>query len=228
MVRYGSAFWPTATSSLKQQSYLYLAAREITLNVLESLEAPVLTRSEDDAVRFQAMVGDTKRRAYTMALQLTRNPSDAEDLVQETYVKAWKGFDSYSPGRPFLNWLLRIMQRAYLDTRRRENPIRKAESLNSMISPSDGEVQELPISDGAPTPDEEILHQEFRSELLNALDQLPEVYRSAITMCDLENLSYSEIAERQNTTIGTVRSRIHRGRRLLREIIVKPGSIFEA
>jgi RNA polymerase sigma-70 factor (ECF subfamily) len=162
-----------------------------------------------------------------MALQLTRNPSDAEDLVQDTYVKAWKGFDSYIPGRPFLNWLLRIMQRAYLDSRRRENPIRKAESLNSMISPSDGEVQELPIPDAAPTPDEEVLHEEFKKELFEALDQLPEVYRNAITMCDLENLSYSEIAERQRTTIGTVRSRIHRGRKLLRDIIVKPGSVYE-
>jgi RNA polymerase sigma-70 factor (ECF subfamily) len=163
-----------------------------------------------------------------MALQLTRNASDAEDLVQDTYVKAWKGFDSYIPGRPFLNWLLRIMQRAYLDSRRRENPIRKAESLNSMISPSDGEVQELPIPDVAPTPDEEVLHTEFKKELFEALSQLPEVYRNAITMCDLENLSYSEIAENQKTTIGTVRSRIHRGRKLLRDIIVKPGSVYES
>jgi RNA polymerase sigma-70 factor (ECF subfamily) len=197
------------------------------MSVLEVFETDVLTRSDEDLNRFESMMTDTKRRAYTMALQLTRNPSDAEDLVQETYVKAWKGFDSYIAGRPFLNWLLRIMQRAYLDSRRRDNPIRKAESLNSMISPSDGEVQELPISDGAPTPDEEILHGEFRRELHLALDQLPEVYRSAITMCDLDNLSYSEIAERQQTTIGTVRSRIHRGRRLLRDIIMQPGSIFE-
>jgi len=170
-------------------------------------------------------MADTRRRAYTMALQLTRNPSDAEDLMQDTYVKAWRGFDSYIPGRPFLNWLLRIMQRAYLDSRRRDNPIRKAESLNSMISPSDGEVQELPISDGGPTPDEEILHQEFRKNLHAALNELPEVYRDAITMCDLEEMSYSEIADMQKTTIGTVRSRIHRGRRLLREIIQRKGSI---
>jgi RNA polymerase sigma-70 factor (ECF subfamily) len=197
------------------------------MSVLETVNADALTRSDEDLNRFESMMVDTKRRAYTMALQLTRNPSDAEDLVQETYVKAWKGFDSYIAGRPFLNWLLRIMQRAYLDSRRRENPIRKAESLNSMISPSDGEVQELPIPDGAPAPDEEILHGEFRKELHLALSQLPEVYRSAITMCDLENLSYSEIADRQQTTIGTVRSRIHRGRRLLRDIIMQQGTIFD-
>ncbi len=178
-----------------------------------------------DLQRFHDMMADTRRRAYTMALQLTRNPADAEDLMQDTYVKAWKGFESYIPGRPFLNWLLRIMQRAYLDSRRRDNPIRKAESLNSMISPSDGEVQELPISDGGPTPDEEILHQEFRKNLHEALDELPDVYRDAITMCDLEEMSYSEIADMQQTTIGTVRSRIHRGRRLLRDIIQKKGTL---
>lgn len=180
-------------------------------------------RSDEESNRFQSMVGDTKRRAYAMALQLTRNASDAEDLVQETYVKAWRGFDSYIPGRPFLNWLLRIMQRAYLDSRRRENPIRKAESLNSMVSPSDGDVQELPIPDPNATPDEELLRDEFRSELRKALGELPEVYRSAIVMCDLEDLSYAEIADIQKTTIGTVRSRIHRGRRLLREIVQSRG-----
>ncbi len=184
-----------------------------------------LDREERDLQKFHDMMADTRRRAYTMALQLTRNPSDAEDLMQDTYVKAWRGFDSYIPGRPFLNWLLRIMQRAYLDSRRRDNPIRKAESLNSMISPSDGEVQELPISDGGPTPDEEILHQEFRNNLHAALNELPEVYRDAIMMCDLEEMSYSEIADMQNTTIGTVRSRIHRGRRLLRDIIQKKGTL---
>lgn len=169
------------------------------------------------------MVDETRRRAYTMALQLTRNPSDAEDLLQDTLVKAWRGFDTYMPGRPFLNWLLRIMQRAYLDTRRRENPIRKAESLNSMISPTDGEVQELPIADTSRTPDEELLHEEFKERLHEALNQLPEVYRSAIMMCDFDDMSYSEIADIQNTTIGTVRSRIHRGRKLLRDMVLKNG-----
>lgn len=188
------------------------------------ITAPAV-RPDEDLRRFQSMVDDTRRRAYTMALQLTRNPTDAEDLMQETYLKAWKGFDSYIPGRPFLNWLLRIMQRAYLDNRRRDNPIRKAESLNSMISPSDGEVQELPIADTAPMPDEEVMREEFRGHLMDALKQLPEVYRTAITLCDLESLSYSEIADIQGTTIGTVRSRIHRGRRLLRDLIVKAGAV---
>jgi RNA polymerase sigma-70 factor, ECF subfamily len=193
---------------------------------LETIHEPALVRSDADFTRFQSMIGETRRRAYTMALQLTRNPADAEDLMQETYIKAWKGFESYIPGRPFLNWLLRIMQRAYLDSRRRENPIRKAESLNSMISPHDGEVQEIPVADHNPTPDAEILQEEFKNQLYRALNELPDVYQSAIRMCDIEGMSYHEIAEIQSTTIGTVRSRIHRGRKLLRDIIVKSGYNF--
>ncbi len=169
---------------------------------------------------FERLVRDTRRRAYAMALQLTRDRTEAEDLVQEAYVKAWRGFEGYAPGRPFLNWLLRIMQRAYLDTLRRENPIRKAESLQSMVSPSDGEVQEIPIADTSPGPEEEAFRSEYARELDRALGELPEPYRHAIELCDLEDMSYFEIAKVQKTTVGTVRSRIHRGRKLLREIVM--------
>jgi RNA polymerase sigma-70 factor (ECF subfamily) len=182
-----------------------------------------LSEASETSRRFEALRVETERRAYSMALQLTRNPTEAEDLVQDTYLKAWRGFESYIPGRPFLNWLLRIMQRAYLDSRRRDNPIRRADSLNSMISPADGEVQEIPVADGSLTAEETMLRDEFNAELKLALCELPEVYRTAIILCDLEEMSYGEIADRQKTTIGTVRSRIHRGRKLLRDIIQARG-----
>lgn len=172
---------------------------------------------------FEDLRTRTERRAYSMALQLTRNVTEAEDLVQDTYVKAWKGFNSYMPDRPFLNWLLRIMQRAYLDSRRRDNPVRRAESLNAMVSPSDGEIQEIPIIDDAASAESGVLNDEFRREMQAALQELPEVYRTAITLCDVEELSYADIAERQRTTVGTVRSRIHRGRKLLRDIVMRRG-----
>ena len=92
-----------------------------------------------------------------------------------------------------------------------------------MVSPNDGEVQELPIPDRGPSPDDEVLYAEFQSELQRALRELPDVYREAIELCDLEGLSYSEIADIQRTTIGTVRSRIHRGRKFLRDIAHQHG-----
>jgi len=176
---------------------------------------------EQERRAFEKLMGETESRAYSMALQLTRNKFDAEDLMQDTIVKAWRRFDSYLPGRPFLNWLLRIMQRTYLDTLRRSNPIRKAESLNSMISPSDGEVQEIQIEDHAPTAEAETQHKELQEGIRGALEKLPDLYRTAIELCDFDQLSYAEIADKQNTTIGTIRSRIHRGRKMLRDIILR-------
>lgn len=171
--------------------------------------------------RFEKMIEMSQKRAYRMAFELTRNASDAEDLVQETYLKAWKGFDSYAMDKPFLNWLLRIMQRAYLDSRRRANPIRKAESLQGIAQSLDGEIQELSIADPSPIASDEVLFDEYRNQLSVSLSRIPEIYATAIRQCDLEGLSYHEIAEMQNTTIGTVRSRIHRGRKLLRGAILK-------
>jgi RNA polymerase sigma-70 factor (ECF subfamily) len=174
-----------------------------------------------DPERFEKMIQMSQKRAYRMAYELTRNASDAEDLVQETYLKAWKGFDSYAVDKPFLNWLLRIMQRAYLDSRRRANPIRRAESLQAIALNLDGEIQELAIPDPSPIASDEILFEEYQDQLARSLSLIPEIYATAIRQCDLEGMSYHEIAEAQNSTIGTIRSRIHRGRRLLRSAILR-------
>lgn len=178
-----------------------------------------------DRRRFERLMGETARKARTMAFHLTMNASDAEDLLQETYLKAWRGFASYVPGRPFLNWLLRIMQRVNLDIRRRANPVRRADSLQALAQGLDGEPQELAVKDLSPLPDEAVMRDALRADLLDAIYELPDVYRKAILLCDLEGHTYSEIAELEATTIGTIRSRIHRGRRLLRESILRRQSL---
>ena len=177
--------------------------------------------SGQNSETFEKLIGISKKRAYRMAFELTRNATDAEYLIQETYLKAWKGFDSYAIDKPFLNWLLRIMQRAYLDSRRRANPIRKADSLQAIAQTVEGEIQELTIADQSPIASDEVLFVEYQEQLSRSLDAIPEIYATAIRQCDLEGMSYHEIAEQQNTTIGTVRSRIHRGRKLLRVAILK-------
>lgn len=165
---------------------------------------------------FEMRLQASLRRAYALAIQLTRNPSDAEDLVQETMVKAWKGRESYVPDRPFLNWLLRIMQHAHLDIVRRANPIRTAEALSD-----DFQI----ASNFEDSPDRRLETKESSQELADALAELPEIYRTTIILCDLEGLSYAEIADEQNSTIGTVRSRIYRGRRLLRDILTRKRTL---
>jgi RNA polymerase sigma-70 factor (ECF subfamily) len=174
---------------------------------------------------FERMRKQTERRAYSMAVRLTGNPVEAEDLMQETYVKAWRGFEGYMPDRPFLNWILRIMQRAYLDMRRRSNPVRDAGSLLAMVSPKDGTLQEIEIADPSADAEDMMLHEEFISELRGALAELPAVYRRAIELRDLEGLTYEEIALQQGTTVGTVRSRIHRGRKILRGLAQSRGIV---
>lgn len=162
-------------------------------------------------------------RAMTMAMRLTRNPVEAEDLLQDTYVKAWRGFQGYMPDRPFLNWILRIMQRAYLDSRRRTNPVREASSLVGAPTWRDGAAVEIDVPDDVADAEDLLLQEEFAAELRAALDELPTVYRRALELCDLEGLSYEEIAAAQCTTVGTVRSRIHRGRKLLRKLAQQRG-----
>jgi RNA polymerase sigma-70 factor (ECF subfamily) len=113
------------------------------------------------------------------------------------------------------------MQRAYLDSLRRENPIRKAESLNHLATNAEGEQHELSLPDPSRRPDQEVLQAEYAEEVRAALSELSEPYRQSIELCDIEQLSYFEIAQIQGTTVGTVRSRIHRGRKILREIVMR-------
>ncbi len=177
-----------------------------------------VTAEYEDEFRQRAQ--DSRTRAFRQALKLTHNIADAEDLVQETYVKAWRGYGSYLSHLPFTSWILRIMTRAYLDNRRRENPVRRAESLE-LHNEYCGEWDAETLGPQTLDPHQRLLQAELRRELHHALAKLPAVYRRAIEMCDLQKLTYSEIAEIENTTIGTIRSRIHRGRTILRQHLQK-------
>lgn len=180
------------------------------------------------ATRFERLFHESRARALSMALQLTNNRAEAEDLLQETYCKAWQAFRTFDDQRSFLNWLLRILQRVNLDARRRHNPIRCAESLNAMLSTANSEPIELPVPDSRPTPDLVLIRHEERDILLNCLRQLPALYRQVIVLCDFEDMSYAQIAAVQKSTVGTVRSRIHRARKMLRQLIVQSGLVTEA
>ncbi|MBL8048796.1 MAG: RNA polymerase sigma factor [Chthonomonas sp.] len=171
-------------------------------------------------LRFEKFRSETYSRALNLAFQLTGNRSEAEDLVQDAYVKAWRKFDSYQDDRPFLNWILRIVQRHNLDLRRRDNPIRRADSLLQRRSPGDEELVEISVPNPADNPLQDVMRSESIAAVRAALDKLPEPYGQAIRLCDIEGFSYTEIAEMQGTTLGTVRSRIHRARHMLRSLLV--------
>lgn len=175
---------------------------------------------------FELLLRGATKRAYALAIELTSNRSDAEDLLQDATIKAWKGFHTFDGQRSFINWFLRIVQHAYLDRRRRANPIRNAESLSILSnSPQSSEQPEVHIVDLSFEPHRAVLSRMTELAIRECLDELPEVYRRTIESCDLNGCTYAEIAELTNTTVGTVRSRIHRGRKLLRAALVSRGFV---
>lgn len=147
------------------------------------------------------------RRIYTFAYRLTGNPDDAADLTQEVLLRVRRGLDSFTPGS-FEAWLWRITHNAFVDEHRRR---RRRPTV-----PLPDEPDRLSAA-STPAPDEVLASFRLGADIQKALLALPADFREAVVMCDVVGLSYEEIAEATGVPIGTVRSRIHRGRRQLRE-----------
>jgi len=163
--------------------------------------APWAAPSWDDVVR------DHSARVYRLAYRLTGNQHDAEDLTQEVFVRVFRSLSQYTPGT-FEGWLHRITTNLFLDSVRRKAKIR---------------FQELPQDAGdrlagrEANPLDVVMDQTYEADIQAALDQLPADFRVAVVLCDIEGMTYEEIAELLDVKLGTVRSRIHRGRSQLRE-----------
>jgi len=145
-------------------------------------------------------------RVYRLAYRLTGNPHDAEDLTQEVFVRVFRSLSSYTPGT-FEGWLHRITTNLFLDSARRKQRIRFEGLPEDM-------VHRLPGSE--PTPAEAFDDSHLDDDVQAALKALPPEYRAAVVLCDIEGFSYEEIAVTLGVKLGTVRSRIHRGRAQLR------------
>ena len=157
------------------------------------------------APSWEEVVRTHSARVYRLAYRLTGNPHDAEDLTQEVFVRVFRSLASYTPGT-FEGWLHRITTNLFLDQVRRKARIR----FDAL--PDDAE--RLPSGERGPAQLYDDTH--FDADVQAALDALPPDFRAAVVLCDLEGLSYEEIAATLGVKIGTIRSRIHRGRSQLR------------
>ena len=155
-------------------------------------------------------------RVYRLAYRLTGNQHDAEDLTQETFIRVFRSLANYQPGT-FEGWLHRITTNLFLDLARRRARVRM-EAL-----PEDADR----VAGDEPTPEQAFAATHLDPDLQAALDELPPDFRAAVVLCDVEGLSYEEIGATLGIKLGTVRSRIHRGRQALRQALERRRQLAE-
>ena len=165
------------------------------------------------AERFEREALPLMRDLFAAALRLTRNRADAEDLLQETYLRAFRGFGGFRPGTNLKAWLYRILTNTYINSyrkRQREPQVVPDDSLEEWYL-----YDRLAREGAGASAEAEVLDALPDEEVQAALESLPEQFRMAVLLADVEGFSYKEIADILSVPIGTVMSRLHRGRRAL-------------
>ena len=162
---------------------------------------------ETDAMEFAPQL-------YSAALRMTRNPADAEDIVQETFLKAYRAYDTFTAGTNLKAWLYRILTNTYI------NKYRKQQRRPSEVEL--GELQDIYLfkrvgehSGASRSAEEDMLDEFVDQDIIEALESLPDNFRMPVLLADVEGFSYKEISEMLDIPIGTVMSRLHRGRKAL-------------
>lgn len=162
---------------------------------------------------------------YAAAMRLTRNAADAEDLVQETYLRAYRGFEGFRDGTNLKAWLYKILSNTFINTyrtkQRRPTEVELDEVPDWSLYPRMGGLEAVELGR---TPEAEVLDAIPDAEVKAALESLPDQFRLAVILCDIEEFSYKEIADILDVPIGTVMSRIHRGRKLLQQRLAEYAS----
>ncbi|HET6652973.1 MAG TPA: RNA polymerase sigma factor SigE [Nocardioides sp.] len=171
--------------------------------------APAGSTQQREVPTWDEVVELHSARVYRLAYRLTGNRQDAEDLTQEVFVRVFRSLSSYTPGT-FEGWLHRITTNLFLDGARRKAKIR----FDALADDADTRIPSRTV-----TPDAAVLEGLFDDDVESALAALPPDFRAAVVLCDIEGLSYEEIADVLDLKLGTVRSRIHRGRTMLRKAL---------
>jgi len=171
---------------------------------------PAYDRSAD----FEQLAMPLFDSLYNFAHWLTQSREEAEDLVQETYAKALRGFGSFQPGTNFRAWIFRILRNTFLTSR---TGLAAARTVS--LETEDDQEQTVAVS--RETPESILLEQASQQQVQAALEQVPVIFREVLLLCDVEEMSYQEIAETLGVPIGTVMSRLYRARKALRRALEK-------
>jgi len=156
-----------------------------------------------------------------VALRLTQSPESAEDLVQETLLHAFQGFAHFRRGTNLRAWLMRILLNLFISHYRHQQRSVPTVSLEGLLEEMELAEEEvvLLVDERAVSPEEAMLSRVLDEEVERALAQLPDVFREVVVLCDLQGLSYAEAAQQLGVPIGTIRSRLFRGREILRRLL---------
>lgn len=180
----------------------------------------------DDARRkeFQERALPLLDELYGAAMRMTKNPQAAEDLVSEAFAKAWKSLDQFQPGTNIRAWLYRILTNAYINNYRKKHREPEKVSVDAYDKTDDFHLYNRLASNAggaSPDPVKTVIDRLTDLDFRRALDALPEEYRTAVVLYDLQGLSYEEAAQSLDVPLGTVRSRLSRGRKMLQKALWK-------
>ena len=187
---------------------------------LYSIDEELLKKAQNGDIKaFEKLILNYEKLIYSVCYRILSNPDDAKDISQEVLIKIYKNIDKCNDIKTFKSWIYTIINNACIDEMRKRKG-KYTDSLDDTLDGEDGQIEKQLSSDGL-TPEQEIIKNETVNEVQAAIGKLPENYKSLIVFRDIQGLSYEEISKITDDPLGTIKSRLSRARKSLKDIISK-------